>query len=399
MKVNIKAGKGSGSIAAPPSKSTAHRALICGALSKGSTIYGISYSGDIKATLSCLEKLGTTVEREGDSVSLGGLDPKKIEECTINCGESGSTLRFLIPLCLISGARVTLCGSKKLFSRPLDVYEKLCLERGFTFEHGEDRITVSGKLEAGEYNISMSKSSQFVTGLLLALQTIDGESRINVAGHAESLSYVDITLSVMRDFGTKASKTENGYSVHGGTTPRSLSYDVEGDFSNAAFLDALNFVGGDVSISGLSKSSSQGDRIYPELFERILHNETSDVSDCPDLAPILFALAAYCGKGEFAGTSRLRYKESDRAETMKAELSAFGTTLNIYDDKVTVSGKAHAPARTLFSHNDHRVAMSLAVLCTVFGGEIEGAEAVNKSYPEFFRDIGKLGIEVEKIDA
>lgn len=399
MKVIIKAGRAAGEVCAPPSKSAAHRALICAALSKGATVYGVSPSGDVTSTLSCLETLGAKVERDGDSVTLGRLDPARIEECTIDCGESGSTLRFLLPLCLISGERVTLRGTKKLMSRPLDAYEKLCLERRFVYEKGEDSITVAGNLRAGVYDVSMSKSSQFVTGLLLALSAIDGESTIKVTGKAESLSYVDVTLSVMRDFGAKCEKVDGGYRVSGRTDYLSLSYDIESDYSNAAFLDALNHMGGNVRIKGLSAISSQGDRIYPKLFDDVSRGVPVDVSDCPDLAPILFALAAYCGGGRFFGTSRLRFKESDRAETMKEELSAFGVTLGIEENEVTVSGKLHAPDRALHSHNDHRVAMSLAVLCTVFGGVIEDAGAVNKSYPEFFIELSKLGIEVDTYDA
>ncbi|MBQ7715371.1 MAG: 3-phosphoshikimate 1-carboxyvinyltransferase [Clostridia bacterium] len=394
MKVTIKPGTARGEITAPPSKSAAHRALICGALSEGSTVHGVSDSDDMRATLSCLDALGAKVSRGGDSVRIGGLDPLNIGDCTLYCGESGSTLRFLLPLCLISGAKISLRGTEKLISRPLDVYEKLCRERGFLYEAGKDCVTVSGRLAPGVYDVSMSKSSQFTTGLLFALSTLDGESRIDVAGKAESTSYVDLTLSVMRDFGARVSKIEGGYSVSGNTLYRSLSYDVEGDRSNAAFLSALNFFGGNVGVKGLSPVSVQGDRIYPELFEKIQKGERVDVSDCPDLAPILFALGAYRGSARITGTSRLRYKESDRAEAMKRELSAFGIETEVREDEVVISGELHAPHRILSSHNDHRVAMALAVLCTVTGGEIDGAEAVAKSYPDFYKDIIKLGIEV-----
>lgn len=398
MKVLISTGSAVGKIDAPPSKSAAHRALISAALSRGSTIYGISESDDIKATLSCLEALGATVEREDGAVTLGGLDPAKIGECIIDCGESGSTLRFLLPLCLISGERVTLCGSPRLMSRPLDVYRRLCLKRGFIYEESERSITVAGRLTSGDYDVSMAKSSQFVTGFLFALSRVDGESRIHIEGKAESLSYVDITMSVMRDFGINVSKCDGYYKVTGGVF-RSLSYDVEGDYSNAAALDALNFVGGNVEVRGLNSATSQGDRVYPELFAKIKRGETVDLSDCPDLAPVLFALAAYNGFGRFAGTGRLRYKESDRAATMKEELSAFGANLEIGENEVTISGAIHAPDRLLRSHNDHRVVMALSVLGSKFGCEIDGAEAVRKSYPEFFRDISKLGIEVKYVES
>ncbi len=398
MKVLINPGAARGIIDAPPSKSDAHRALIAAALSEGATVRGVIPSGDMRATLSCLEGLGATIERGGFSVTAGGLDPKKIKDCTIDCGESGSTLRFLLPLCLISGSRVTLRGTEKLLSRPLDVYEKFCRERGFTFEKNKDSVTVAGRLAPTECTISMSKSSQFATGLLFALSTLDGDSRIGIEGEAESTPYVDMTLAVMREFGIKAEKTDGVYTVSGGKY-LSRSYAVEGDLSNAAFLDALNFVGGNVTIRGIKEYSLQADRVYPELFEKIRHGKECDLRNCPDLAPILFALAAYSGGGTFTGTSRLRYKESDRAAAMKEELEKFGVTLDISENSVAVSGKLRAPSSHLFSHGDHRVAMALAVLCTVTGGTVDGAEAVGKSYPYFFDDLQSLGIEVEKYES
>ncbi len=399
MRVTIKRSTAKGAIDAPPSKSAAHRALICAALSHESTIYGVDYSGDITSTLSCLEALGASVEREEDSVTLGGLNPAAIGDACVDCGESGSTLRFLLPLCLISGGNVTLRGTKKLLSRPLDVYEEICRRRGFTYFQNESGITVNGRLTSGVFDVSMAKSSQFVTGLLFALSCLNGKSEIRVAGHAESLSYVDMTLSVMRDFGADVAKDGMTYVTYGATRFKSLSYDVERDYSNAAFLDALGFVGGDVKVNGLSPVSAQGDRIYPKLFCDIKSGRSVDLSDCPDLAPVLFALAAFNGGGHFTGTRRLAYKESDRAAVMKEELSAFGVTLDVGENTVDVAGSLRAPSRTLSSHNDHRIAMALSVLCSVTGGEIDDALAVNKSYPGFFRDIGKLGIEVETHDA
>ena len=399
MRVEIKPGRAEGVISAPPSKSVAHRALICGALTSGSVVRQVDLSGDITATLSCLETLGAKVEIRGGDIYIGSLDPKAVPSCVLNCGESGSTLRFILPLCLISGSEITLCGTEKLMSRPLEEYEELCREHGFKFERSTDSVKVCGRLAPGEYSVSMERSSQFTTGLLLALSTLDGESRINIRDKAESISYVDVTLSVMKAFGKEAVKTNGVYIINSSSRFHPTDYTVEGDCSNAAFLDALNFVGGKVDVTGLSPQSAQGDRVYPTLFEMIKHDETVDVSDCPDLAPVLFALATYHGFGRFTGTRRLTYKESDRAEVMKEELSAFGITLDIFENSVTVSGKLHRPDRVLSSHNDHRIAMSLAVLCTATGGVIAGAEAIKKSYPGFFGDISKLGIEVTSNDS
>lgn len=399
MTYEILPGRAEGTLPAPPSKSDAHRALICAALSERSTVCGIDLSDDVRATLSCLETLGAAVSVKDGAVEIGGLDPRSIRNCTLNCGESGSTLRFLIPLCLISGADVTLCGTEKLLSRPLDVYEELCAERGFKFIKEADRVTVSGKLEPGSYRVSGEKSSQFTTGLLLALSTLDGGSEVEVTGKAESLSYVNITAKVINRFGGGVSFDDGVWRVAGNFRPAPCVYTVEGDWSNAAFADALNFVGGRVKVTNLYEDSAQGDRVYPEMFEKIKEGEVCDLSDCPDLAPVLFALAACVGAGRFTGTARLRFKESDRAEAMKEELSAFGIDVLIRENEVEISGKLTPPKRPLSSHRDHRIAMALAVLCTVTGGKITGADAVSKSYPGFFRDLQKLGIEVSRYDA
>ncbi len=397
MKVKITAGAARGTVAAPPSKSVTHRALIAGALSKRSVIRGFIPSGDAEATLSCLETLGATVEREGDVVAVGSLDPRKIPECTVDCGESGSTLRFLIPLCLLSGNRVTLRGTEKLISRPLDVYEELCRERGFTFEKGPDSVTVAGRLAPGEYSVPMTKSSQFATGLLFALSSAGG-GEILIGEEAESTPYVDMTAHVMRRFGVGVQKTARGYEV-GGADYRSLDYTVEGDWSNAAFLSALTCVGGTVEVTGLDRESAQGDRVYPALFKDVMNGNAVDVRDCPDLAPVLMSLASFAGGGVITGTGRLRFKESDRAAAMKVELAKFGIACGIGDDSVSISGRLRAPEALLSSHNDHRIAMALSVLCTLTGGEIDGAEAVAKSYPHYWRDLEKLGIGVAYYDA
>lgn len=393
MKVSISAGAARGVIAAPPSKSVTHRALIAGALSERSVIRGVIPSQDAEATLACLETFGAKVERSGDTVAIGSLDPRHIPECTVNCGESGSTLRFLLPLCLLSGNRITLTGSEKLFSRPLDVYEDLCRKNAFTFEKSENSVTVAGRLLPGTYEVGMTKSSQFATGLLFALSAAGG-GKIVIGEDSESTPYVDMTADVMRRFGVAVEKTDGAYAVDGATyIPR--DFKVEGDWSNAAFLSALNIVGGEVAVTGLDPDSAQGDRVYPSLFEAICRGEAVDVRDCPDLAPVLLALAAYCGMGTLCGTARLRFKESDRAAAMKEELEKFGIETAISENSVSLSGNLHAPSETLSSHNDHRIAMSLSVLCTVTGGIIDGAEAVAKSYPHYWSDLKKLGIEVK----
>ncbi len=400
MTVRIERSTASGRVTAPPSKSIAHRALICAALSTGSTVKGISGSKDMEATLAVLRGLGAEIEKTGDTVTLGGLSPENIGECTVSCNESGSTLRFFIPICLLSDKETVLTGTKKLMSRPLDEYERICRENGLFFEKGEDFVKVRGPLKSGHYKLSLSKSSQFMTGLLFALSCLEGDSVIELEGKAESLSYVDLTLLAMTDFGMDISVDDNKYYIKGSKKYKSREYTVEGDCSNAAFLEGLNFLGSEVRVEGISGNTVQGDRVYPELFEKIKNREEICLEDCPDLAPVLFALAAYFGEGHFTGTKRLSLKESDRVGSMKEELKKFGAELYAEENRVDVSSDGlHTPNGKLCGHNDHRIVMALSLLCTVFGGEIEGAEAVSKSYPDFFKDISSLGIEVKGYDA
>ena len=396
MTVYIKPSKANGVITAPPSKSVAHRALICAALSGGSKVDNIALSEDIKATIYGLKSLGANIEINGNSVTAGGLNKTDISAATVNAGESGSTLRFLIPLALISGKRITFSGKSRLFSRDLSVYEEIALNQGTEFVKTETSLTVCGKLKSGEYKVRGDISSQFISGLMFALPLLSGDSFIRFTTPVESKPYIDMTVKVLSDFGVNVNPRENGYFIKGGQVYQNRSYTVEGDCSNAAFLDAFNLLGGSVSVSGLPANTAQGDSVYKEFFKEIKAGGGFDISDCPDLAPILFCLAANFSGALFKGTRRLRIKESDRAEAMRIELRKFGAELKIGENEVLVEGrKLHAPAEPICSHNDHRIVMALSVLASVFGGEIKGAEAVGKSYPGFFGDIKKLGIEVD----
>lgn len=400
MKALIEKSKAFGAVTAPPSKSVLHRMLICAALSSGeSTIQNVDYNQDVLATLDCLEALGAKAERGEGTVKIGGLDPFEINEnAVLPCRESGSTLRFLVPLAMLSGKRVTFKGSEKLLSRPLSVYEKIAKENGIGFKKEKDTLTVCGKLKAGEFFVPGNVSSQFITGLLFALPFCRGESRINITSDLQSKSYVDITLWVMKKFGVSAT-WQNAGTLYLSSKDTFKSFDciAEGDCSAAAFLDAFNLFGGSVSVFGLDRNTLQGDRVYREFFEKL--NEGSpvlDIADCPDLAPILMTVAAAKNGVTLKNTARLKMKESDRGETMKEELSAFGAKIDVFENEIVLhKAPLHEPDRILCGHNDHRVVMSLAVLSSVFSGEIEGAEAVSKSFPKFFEAIKNLGIRVE----
>ncbi len=395
MKVTITPSKAKGIATAPPSKSMAHRALLAGAFTGGSRIRHLAYSKDIEATLSCLRALGATVLVEGDEATVSGLDIAAIPSgCLLPCNESGSTLRFLLPLCMAAGVPVTLTGSKRLFERPLSVYESIACEQGIAWEKGEDRVMVCGRLHSGNYRVPGNISSQFITGLLYALPLLDGDSRIDITGRLESAPYIDLTISALADFGIAIQRTESGFFIPGGQKPGSRAYTVEGDCSNAAFLEAFNLLGGSVKVDSLSADTLQGDRVYQDMFRSLQAGcRAFDLSDCPDLGPVMFAVAAANGGAVFTGTARLRMKESDRGVTMSEELAKFGIPLTVEDDRVTVhAGTLRTPTEPLCGHNDHRIVMALSLLCTVTGGTIEGAEAVAKSYPDFFEVIKSLQI-------
>lgn len=400
MKAEIKKSKAFGKVTAPPSKSVLHRMLICAALSSGeSTIQNVDYNEDVSATLDCLEALGAKVEKGKNSVKIVGLNPFEIEgNAVLPCRESGSTLRFLVPLAMLSEKSVTFKGSEKLFSRPLSVYEEIARKNGFEFIKKKDGLTVCGRLKAGEYFVPGNVSSQFITGLLFALPFCGGESRINITSILQSKSYVDITLWVMKKFGVSATWQNAGtLYLSSKETFKSFDCTAEGDCSAAAFLDAFNLFFGSVFVLGLDPNTLQGDRVYKKFFEKLEKGSpVLDIADCPDLAPILMTVAAAKNGVTLKNTARLKMKESDRGEAMKKELSAFGAKIDVFENEIVVhKAPLHAPNRVLCGHNDHRVVMSLAVLSSVFSGEINGAEAVSKSFPEFFEAIKNLGIRVE----
>lgn len=401
MKIEIKPSTLCGAIISPPSKSIAHRFLICGALSRGECrINGVSESEDMKATIGCLSSLGANVQREGDTVTIFcGLNPKK--EVTLDCIESGSTLRFMIPVALASGAeKITFKGSERLIARGVEVYQEVFADKGVRIEKDKNEIVVSGMLESGNYVLRGDVSSQYVTGLMLSLATLNSDSTIEILPPVESRPYIDMTIKVLEKFGVKIEETEkNKFFVKGGQRFASGTYDVEGDWSNGAILFALNAFGSNVAVSGLDENSVQGDKVCVEIFRALEKgNATIDLSDCPDLAPIAFVVAAEKNGAKFTGTERLKIKESDRAAVMAEELAKFGAWVDVFDDYVVVhKAELHASSKEIRSHNDHRIAMSLAVLMTKFGGVLDGAEAVKKSFPDFFDVMKRAGAKVYEI--
>ncbi|MBQ8289917.1 MAG: 3-phosphoshikimate 1-carboxyvinyltransferase [Clostridia bacterium] len=403
MRVKIEPRRATGRIVAPTSKSIAHRMLICASLCEGeSHISGITECADVIATRECLRALGVKIDIDSHGVytvrgiNIRGAFPRE----SLFANESGSTLRFLIPICAMAAAPVTLTGSEKLLSRPLSVYEKLFSDEGLSFVRADGGITVGGGFHSGEYTVRGDISSQFITGLLFALSLCEGRSIIHLIPPVESRSYIDLTLDAMQLFGIHARFLDQ-FTIgieSGRYQPREVT--VEGDYSASAFLEALNLLGGEVEVLGMNENTKQGDSVYRKIFPKINAGfVTEDISDCPDLAPILFALSAARHGGRFLGTDRLKIKESDRAEAMRSELLKLGAELTVGDNEVTVAGSAlHAPTSPICSHNDHRIVMAMATLLTQVGGEIEGAEAVAKSYPDYFSHLRALGIKVIEYD-
>lgn len=400
MIATIEKGTAYGRVEAPPSKSVSHRYLICGSLSGGSIIENVAFSEDIKATLNCLRALGAECDIDGSTIKIGGISPDKaIKSAELFCNESGSTLRFLIPLCLLFRQKITLKGTERLMSRSLAVYKDMCLSQGIEFTEDKESVTVCGKLRPGKYSVRGDVSSQFISGLMFALPLLENDSIIDITGAIESGSYLGMTVKALADFGIRISRTdEHTVFIKGNQTYKPRTLCVEGDYSNAAFLEAFNSVGGNVAVTGLKKDTCQGDAVYRKLFGKLVRGcPEIDISDCPDLAPVLMAVAAANNGVRLTGTHRLKIKESDRGKAMAEELSKFGCSVKVYENEIEVKKRViTTPTDILSGHNDHRIVMALSLLCSITGGSISGAEAVNKSFPDYFRRLASLGIKVEE---
>lgn len=405
MRAVINKSVASGKVMAPPSKSMAHRMLIGAGLSEGvSVIRGISDSEDMKATIDCLMALGAKCEIEKDTVTVRGIDFNNLPvNPHLKCRESGSTLRFFIPLCLIWGeSEVKLSGSEYLFLRPLNVYEEICEKQGIEYKKENASLTLKGRLKSDNFRIKGNISSQFITGLLFVLPLLSQDSTITLIPPVESLSYINLTIKALDAFGVEVKwQDEKTLYIKGNQQYKAVDTLVEGDYSNAAFFEALNALGGNVEVLGLSEESLQGDRVYKKHFAALLKGTpTINISDCPDLGPVLFAVAGAKHGAVFTGTRRLRLKECDRAGAMAQELNKFGIAVTVREDSVVVyPHDFHAPDEVLSGHNDHRIVMALTVLSSLTGGEIQGAEAVRKSMPDFFEKIKSVGVEVNGYDA
>ena len=400
MNIIIKKGTASGVVSIPSSKSVAHRLLINAALTDGETIInGLSLNEDIGATIDCLKTLGAKIDYSHGRCTVHGTNGRGESPRRLHCRESGSTLRFMIPLCLDS-VKTELYGSPRLIERPHSVYGEICEKNGFLWQSDGEKITVCGGLKSGEYEVPGNISSQFITGLMLALPTLEGDSVIRLTTEPESLSYIDMTVASLAAFGIVIEKrSEREWFIKGSQNRRSPGIiNVEADESGAAFFGALNYIGGDVKLDNLNNNSCQGDRVW-RLFFPMLESGRPEISirDCPDLGPILMSLAACLNGVTLRDTARLKITESDRGGAMAEELEKFGVKVTVEENTITVDPSGiHAPNEALDGHNDHRIVMSLAIMLTQFGGKINGAQAVSKSMPQFFTMLNSLGIETEE---
>lgn len=397
MRVRIRPYENRGqTVTAPPSKSMAHRELICAGLADGvSTICNIAMSEDISATADCLRALGAKLgcPPGSMSVTVTGTDPFTHAGSLMPCRESGSTLRFMLPLCALSEEISVMTGSGRLMQRPLDVYEKIMNDQGLLMERTGDSLRIQGGLRGGTFCVPGNISSQFISGLMFALPLCREDSILKLEGKVESRPYIEMTAAALARHGVTIIREDiNTMLIPGRQTYRPADARIEGDWSNGAYLLALG-----ARVKGLDSKSLQGDRICTEYFSRLDEGFAElDIADCPDLGPVLMAYAALRCGCTLTGTDRLRIKESDRGAAMQAELKKCGIETIKGDNRIKVSCGISTPAEAFCGHNDHRIVMALAVICAATGGTIDGAEAVSKSFPDYFDRIRELGIELEK---
>ena len=406
MDVKITPALLQGSITPPPSKSQAHRLIIAAALAAGeSRVANVALSQDITATLNCMRALGAEDSEDGSRIigignSRGPLDPLP----KLDCGESGSTLRFLIPVALAVAGGGIFSGHGRLMDRPQGPYEDLFASRDIVFRRENGTLRVEGSLKSGRFALPGNVSSQFITGLMYALPLLEGDSEIILTTPLESRGYVDMTLDALAQFDIRVEPMEQGWHIPGGQTYRSRNVAVESDYSQAAFYFAARLLGSPVQIQGLNPDSAQGDAAILDFYDTLSTTGEAelDVSQCPDLVPPLAAMAAL-RPGQttrIVGAARLRLKESDRLDTVTTQLNRLGADIVQGPDFLTIRGVDWLEGGTVSGCNDHRIAMMLAIAATRAKGcvTITGAQCVAKSYPNFWEDYVALGGRIERLD-
>jgi len=413
MKAVLKPSVLRGRLAAVPSKSDAHRLLVCAALADRPCELRLPFgSADIEATVRCLRALGAAFDRSGEALFVTPMG-RPAPNALLPCGESGSTLRFLLPVAAALGSSARFTGEGRLPERPLGEL-LICLRaHGAVFDREKLPLAVSGALSGGEYTLPGDISSQYVTGLLLALPLLARDSRIRLDSPLQSAGYVEMTLSALARFSVSVIRRADGFFIPGGQRFRAPkgAVVVEGDWSNAAFFLAAGALGAAVTVTGLNPDSRQGDKIVTDLLIKFgarvrregdavtvspgrLRGQTIDLGDIPDLLPPLAVVAAAAGgETRFLNAARLRLKESDRLSAVAEMLRALGAEAEEGPDFLTVHGGKRLRGGTADSRGDHRIAMAAALAAVLSDGDIvlENPAAVMKSYPNFFSDYQRMG--------
>jgi len=389
-----------GHVNAPPSKSQSHRALICAAAAEGfSRLYDLSDCEDCLATENALRALGAEIRRDGRETTVVGHGfPGLFETPFLRCDESASTLRMLLPLSILRNNKVIFQGSSRLIERVLPDVNDFCHITGAGSEQTGTQLTLTGQLASGNLFLPETGSSQLISGLLMALPFCDGDSRLTLSAPPVSRPYIDMTIDELSRFGVTVNViSPTSYRIPGRQVCRPTDVTVEGDHSAAAPFFLLAALGECVSVDGLSAGSVQGDKAAFHLLSSLSREAAdTDLSDIPDLAPCLFAMAAVAHGGHFSGIARLRRKETDRVACMEQELSAFGASFSYEgEDRLTViPGRLCTPGHPLSSHGDHRIAMALSSLLSLSGGSLQNAACVGKSFPGFFDALSALDVSL-----
>ena len=421
MRVIITPNKLKGDVVIPPSKSLSHRAIIAAGLARGeSKISNIIYSKDILATISAMRSLGVEIKEFDDYLIIKGNKLKRVND-VIDANESGSTIRFIIPIALTVDEKITFVGHNNLVNRPLDTFFEIFDNQNIKYEK-EDKylpLTVYSGIKPGEFNIRGDVSSQFITGLLYALPLLNGDSIINITTDLESKGYIDLTLDVLKMFGVNViNENYKKFIVKGNQEYKPFDYEVEGDYSQAAFFLEANMLGAEINLLKMNKNSNQGDKKILNdikdfggelefkdnklvLVNKNLKPATIDFAQSPDLGPALTVLASLIpGESNFINAKRLRIKECDRITCMKEEIEKLGGNVKELPDGMIINGVNRFHGGVCDSHNDHRVVMSLAMATLMMDGDlvIENYEAINKSFPHFFKLFESLGGKVRYED-
>ena len=416
-----------GTVNIPPSKSAAHRAMLCAALADGRSVLSpIELSNDMKATINAIKALGARVQLSDDTLTIDGIGGQygdaSGEPVSINCIESGSTLRFIIPIACAAGINGRFIGEGTLVSRPIGLYSQLLPKAGVEcFSNGGLPLVCKGKLQSGSYEMPGDISSQFITGMLMALPLCSGDSTVTLTTPLQSSAYVDVTVSCMEDFGVTVKRTETGWFIPGGQNYLPRDYTVEGDWSQAGFFLAAGAIGGEqgeIILRGLRLDSAQGDKAAIGLFRGFgaeielshdeitvrsgsLHSQHINAGQIPDLVPCLAVCAALCeGTTVIDHAERLRIKESDRLTSTAAMINSFGGKAEVTDDGLIIHGVRRFKGGIIHGYRDHRIVMSAAVgaLCACGEVTVTTPYSVNKSYPSFFEVYNSLGGKADVID-